>query len=264
MGHKISEQEILEILKSKNIELLEPYKGSSNKIHKVKCRCGIIYERQLKLVTRKTTKGCGRSCKFRILPQTKLKESVVKKKLRKNKIQLLEPYKGSQQRHKLKCHCGKIFYSSISHFLNNESHSCGCSRKNQRAFQWHGCGELSGTYYGGSQTGAKLRGLEFNVSIEELWDLFLKQDKKCALSGVELTFHSRNRKILGTASLDRIDNFKGYVKGNVQWVHKRLNWMKNRFNNDEFIYWNQKIAINNPHYVPKREYSLELTMKSKN
>ena len=30
----------------------------------------------------------------------------------------------------------------------------------------------------------------------------------------------------GTASLDRIDSTKGYVRGNIQWVHKDINWFK--------------------------------------
>jgi len=38
-----------------------------------------------------------------------------------------------------------------------------------------------------------------------------------------------------TASLDRIDNNKGYIKGNVQWVLKDINKMKNIHTQDYFI-----------------------------
>ena len=38
-----------------------------------------------------------------------------------------------------------------------------------------------------------------------------------------------------TASLDRIDSSKGYIEGNVQWVHKSVNIMKCDFSSDIFI-----------------------------
>jgi hypothetical protein len=37
------------------------------------------------------------------------------------------------------------------------------------------------------------------------------------------------------ASLDRIDSKKGYVEGNVHWVHKDVNMMKRNFTEEYFI-----------------------------
>lgn len=45
-----------------------------------------------------------------------------------------------------------------------------------------------------------------------------------------------------TASLDRIDSSKGYIEGNVQWVHKRINKMKLDDSDTEFIEWCRLIA----------------------
>ena len=45
--------------------------------------------------------------------------------------------------------------------------------------------------------------------------------------------------------MDRIDSTKGYIKGNVQWVHKTVNIMKNTFDNTLFINLCKKIAENN-------------------
>ena len=38
-----------------------------------------------------------------------------------------------------------------------------------------------------------------------------------------------------TASIDRIDSSIGYVIGNVQWVHKQVNFMKGTMEQKEFI-----------------------------
>lgn len=38
-------------------------------------------------------------------------------------------------------------------------------------------------------------------------------------------------------SLDRINNDKGYVRDNVQWVHKDINFMKGKLTNETFLKW---------------------------
>lgn len=63
------------------------------------------------------------------------------------------------------------------------------------------------------------------------------QDGRCAFTNLILGFAPkyRNDLQLQTASLDRIDSSKGYVKNNVQWVHKTINIMKQAQSNEEFI-----------------------------
>lgn len=63
--------------------------------------------------------------------------------------------------------------------------------------------------------------------------MFLQQGKKCALSGIPLTISSTRK--YNTASIDRIDNGKGYETGNIQWVHKHVNFMKRDHSVDYFI-----------------------------
>jgi hypothetical protein len=77
--------------------------------------------------------------------------------------------------------------------------------------------------------------------------LFLKQDRKCKLSGIEIKFHPEEKRIKQsqqTASLDRIDNTKGYIEGNIQWLHKDINNMKWNFNESTFINYCCQIARN--------------------
>lgn len=78
------------------------------------------------------------------------------------------------------------------------------------------------------------RGYEWDLTIDNLMDVADDQNRVCALSGVPLEFNGVGRTSV-TASLDRIDNSKGYIHGNVQWVHKDVNRMRNIFSVDQFV-----------------------------
>ena len=86
---------------------------------------------------------------------------------------------------------------------------------------------------------ANRRKYEFDIDIEYGWQLYVEQNKQCAMTGLDIVFvmptkHKRN-KTFNVASLDRIDNSKGYIKGNVQWVHKEINRMRGSLSVDDFI-----------------------------
>ena len=101
---------------------------------------------------------------------------------------------------------------------------------------------------------ARNRKLAYNLSGEYLWELFLKQDRKCALSGQELFFPKAwgvRSKTDITASLDRIDSTKGYIVGNVQWVHKTINVMKMDMSDSEFINICKMVANNDNNIFKK-------------
>ncbi len=140
-----------------------------------------------------------------------------------------------------KCVCGKEVELSRGSLTRKriKVKSCGCyahfTRESNK--NYNGVGELSGRYFASVRCRARQHKLEFGITKEYIRDLFLKQDKRCALSGVELKFHSRQLVFDGNASLDRIDSAKGYVEGNVQWVHKTANFMKQRLSDEEFIEW---------------------------
>lgn len=121
---------------------------------------------------------------------------------------------------------------------------CGICRtiaRNKSHFGKHkGVGDLSRTFFNYFKYTAKRRSIEFLVTIEELWGLFEQQGGKCALSGIPLKFPIGNgyggaNTTIESPSLDRIDSTKPYVVGNVQWLHKHINIMKNAFGQVEFI-----------------------------
>jgi transcription initiation factor TFIIIB Brf1 subunit/transcription initiation factor TFIIB len=104
------------------------------------------------------------------------------------------------------------------------------------------------TWFNVKERGGRDRGYAWDLTIEYLWDMYLSQDKKCALSGVEIGWSERRltptASLTATASIDRIDNTEGYIKGNVQLVHKDVNFMKQQFDQEYFINMCKAIAEN--------------------
>lgn len=127
-----------------------------------------------------------------------------------------------------KCNCGKEIEVISGKLKNKKIKSCGCLYKGSN---WKGYGEMPKNKFTEIKAGAAARGHSFEITIEDCWNLFLAQDKKCALSGQPLSLNSRNM----TASLDRIDSKLGYAINNIQWVHKDVNYMKQKFDVFYFI-----------------------------
>ena len=93
---------------------------------------------------------------------------------------------------------------------------------------------------------ANRRNIEVGISKKCLFELYLKQNKKCSLTGQDLYFTKlrSNFNRYTNASIDRIDSSKGYVKDNIQWVHKKVNMMKQRYSQEEFIEICKMVANN--------------------
>jgi hypothetical protein len=151
------------------------------------------------------------------------------------------------------CACGEKKLVKVENLLRGQSlgcHQCRSeeaaeSRKGFKNQSWKGYGELSGWFFHKFERGAKRREISFSTTIKDCWELFIKQQKKCALSGIpiELCKRSNNQGSLdATASLDRIDSLKGYENGNVQWVHKTVNKMKNDIKQEVFLDFCRKIS----------------------
>jgi len=77
-----------------------------------------------------------------------------------------------------------------------------------------------------------MRGLEWDLTFDEAVDIFERQGGRCALTGLPLVPNGDFGAI--TASLDRVDNSRGYVRGNVQFVHKQVNMMRGELSMERF------------------------------
>lgn len=89
------------------------------------------------------------------------------------------------------------------------------------------------SWYNKFKVGAETRGIEFAVSVEFLWELYLAQEKVCALSGLSIGWAEVGA--IHTASIDRIDSTCGYTPENIQLVHKDVNMMKQQYSNERFV-----------------------------
>ncbi len=103
---------------------------------------------------------------------------------------------------------------------------------------------MSQSLIGKIQRNAEVRDIVYNLSKEYLWNLYIKQDGKCALTGIKLKLEKKYSSS-NEASLDRINSKLPYIEGNVQWVHKYVNIMKRELPQEEFIKICKLVAQNN-------------------
>ena len=83
---------------------------------------------------------------------------------------------------------------------------------------------------------------DHNIDFEYLYELWVKQEGRCAYSGLPLSLEANQ---LETLSLDRINSKIGYQKGNVQLVCSMVNRMKQEFCESDFIRMCHLIAEKN-------------------
>jgi len=160
------------------------------------------------------------------------------------KVIVLDHIKNGHQYWKCKCDCGTETVVKHSHLTGHTVRTCGCSHLvlQDKHPHWKGYKEISGAYFSVVKRSAKKRNLPFDLTIEEMWSIFEKQNRRCALTGELLEFNKCLRSTNGTASLDRIDSSKGYTIGNVQWVHKFINTMKQDLTEKEFARYCQMVV----------------------
>jgi len=139
--------------------------------------------------------------------------------------------------------CQKV--ASLSHFEHNRRicKTCRQSGKikkiNENPYTY-----LSNLY--SHIKNKRARSHEFTIEREHLYQIFDKQKGLCSYTGIPMTHikdgtghHNTN------ISIDRYDNNKGYVSGNIRLVCLAVNMMKYTMDLDEFVQWCKFIAENN-------------------
>lgn len=194
--------------------------------------------------------GCSVTCVIKYMRKNELQTNeliydIVGKSFNKLTVISLAHTKNGSSFWNVKCECGTEKVVNGKSLVRHSIVSCGCWNKQK---EWKGCRNLSKTYWSSLVTSANKRNLSFNISIDYAWELFNKQNGKCALSGHDIILDkslSQNYDkhiYIQTASLDRIDSSLGYCEGNVQWVHVILNKMKSNLQEADFIKWCQDVS----------------------
>jgi len=228
---------------------LEGKHNTSRIIWLCRCDCGIeikVKHRNLNCYKKTRIMSCG--CYYKSRPKYNFVDLTGKKFGELTILELCpEKTKYSGALWLCKCSCGKLKKLNSNSLTSGNNTTCGCKENHSQNNHIRSTGfkEISGAHIYSIKRGASSRGLEFSLSAEFLWNLFLKQDKKCTLTGETIKFckkwgnkYSKET----TASLDRINSSKGYINENVQWVHKIINIMKQDLTDEEFIEWCNKVS----------------------
>jgi len=231
--------------------LIGKYINSSTKVE-YKCKCGKIFQCKPNRIWTKNVKSCGH-CNDPQIGQIFSRLTVEK------------VYPSTRHGCRVKCSCSCIkgdtifkgngyWIGSLHRLLNGVTKSCGClskesSQKNGKNLEshkkaskklWTGTKDISGRHIYTIKNNAKKRNIEFILSKEYLQELLEKQNYMCALTGLSIKCGRSPDKNYSTyeeqtASLDRIDSSKGYIKDNVQWIHKDINKIKQNFSEKQLI-----------------------------
>lgn len=144
---------------------------------------------------------------------------------------------------RLKCDCGKEFETRLYSFQTGKSKSCGCVRdkkfssKVSNSKLEHGRSAIN-SLYSTYQCGAKRRGIEFSIDKNLFFNL---TQQKCHYCGSDplSEIKQRNRQNGGSKfnGVDRVENEKGYVVGNLVTCCKICNQIKSDRTVEETKQW---------------------------
>ena len=116
----------------------------------------------------------------------------------------------------------------------NTCKECECSRVNES--RRYGEGFID-NLVNSCRSSAKRRGIkgrkrceEFDISTEYVKELIVRQNNKCAVSGVNMIWRNNSGWMMG--SIDRLDNNRGYTKDNIRLVCWGVNNGLSTFSDD--------------------------------
>lgn len=213
---------------------------------KVQCKCGHTQYARLSMLKEGTSTQC-KKCR-----SLKSRNTIEIGKIYKGWKVLEGPLQYTQmnKRHKVysvkyKClctYCDNIIRHLTSTELLHPTENFCCAncaqtlRKYSIKFNDKNCLKNNKIY--SIKGAAKRRNIPYTLTKQFLWNLYLKQGRRCALTGDILPD-------INQASLDRIDSSKGYEEGNVQWVAVQANISKYTLSQEDFIKFCKKVVAYN-------------------
>jgi len=98
--------------------------------------------------------------------------------------------------------------------------------------------DAHGYYLAKIRTRCKKKGIDYDVDRDYIRDLWKSQKGLCKYTGIPLILQNSSGlsvRQFELASLDRIDNSKGYIRGNLQFVSVSCNYAKGTMTDKEFL-----------------------------
>lgn len=236
MAGKIKDYKNKIIGKSRVIKfskLVETYNGKRIAVWQCQCECGRLHEKTsgelAGCIKLKKPNTCGdRMCCVDI----KIGE-------RFGRLTVLS-FKRVKQKNKettmikicCKCDCGKEIESIPNRLKSKATRSCGCLRKEElsKRSTTHGMGGSNEYWlFHWAKARAREQNVPFNLEVSDI-----KIPKVCPVIGVKLEKSSDGKIQRNSPTLDKIIIKKGYVKGNIQVLSNRANFLKNNGTLKEF------------------------------
>lgn len=135
---------------------------------------------------------------------------------------------------KCQCDCGNIKYLSSNALICNKATSCGCVRDFSKYGERLGGIKKAIAYY---INRAKKRGVPFELTEEQFGDLIYDNCYYCGKPASRNDYRGVKRN-----GIDRFDNDKGYVTGNVVSCCAQCNIKKGTTNGKEYIEYCKQVA----------------------
>jgi hypothetical protein len=96
---------------------------------------------------------------------------------------------------KCRCECGfeKLVYClTLIKGQSTACFNCGHGNKGESNAKWKGYKEVPGSFINRITSRSKKSNREVKINAEDIYDLWIKQDKKCSLSGLPIDFININ------------------------------------------------------------------------
>lgn len=154
-----------------------------------------------------------------------------------------------------KCDCGKSFEVAGSSIVSGNTTSCGCQVPiAKRKSSYFGGKYISATRFGHFRQGAKVRGLVFRISIEDIDKMYENQSGLCFWTGVLIqdAVAINEASSESNLSIDRKINSVGYTVKNCHLCTKKSNVIRQKLSIKEYEFFSKSIYdYQNGLFVPK-------------
>jgi hypothetical protein len=128
-----------------------------------------------------------------------------------------------------------IFQKSCAYYTSNMSYAYKEMEK-RHSFEFSEIAKWLGSKLSDTYKRACKNNIRFDLTQKNLIELYLKQQGLCSLTGVVMQCERGTlyEKGMLNISIDRIDNYRGYVPDNIRLVTHWANNAKSTYTDDEF------------------------------